>query len=68
MPRKNNQIKHTRLMISNNCQPKRQFLNEKEATSAAEYQMLINQNLELSVYKCDTCQKWHLTRRHKVNN
>lgn len=62
MPRKNRQIKHGRLVIINNCVLKRKFRNEREAQKAADYQMLINMNLELSVYKCDFCGMWHLTR------
>lgn len=64
MPRHNQQIKHIRL-VSNNCQPKRQFLNEREAIKAAEFQMLIKPNLELSTYQCNICKKWHLTRQPK---
>ena len=62
MTRKNKQIKHTRVTFMNNCQPKRKYSNEKEALNAAEYQMLLDVNLELSIYKCDICNKWHLTR------
>jgi len=57
MPRRNKQIKHIRLVANDNCQSKRQFLNEREAEKAAEFQMLINPSLVLSTYKCDMCQK-----------
>jgi len=62
MPRRNQQNLHKKITFINNCQPKRKFNNEKEAIKAAEYQMLIDINLDLSVYKCDICNKWHLTR------
>ena len=45
------------------CNDKRQFLNERVAIEAAEYQMLINLNLQLSTYQCNYCYKWHLTRQ-----
>lgn len=67
MSRHNRLIKHvrTKLNIDDSCRSKRQFLNEKEAEKAAEFQMLINPNLELSVYICNFCNKWHLTRRNR---
>lgn len=69
MPRKNRQIKHIRLERSvNSCDKKRGYKTEKQATSAAELQMLMNQGLELSVYKCDVCSMWHLTRKKTINN
>lgn len=45
-----------------NCNSKRKYRNENEATRTAEVQMLADMNLELSVYKCDVCRHWHLTR------
>ena len=64
MPRRNNQIKHIRLIQpTNNCQSKRAYKNEKEAIKAAELQMLMDFKLELDTYKCVVCYKWHLTRR-----
>ena len=64
MPRRNKTIKHTKITLVNNCQTKRQYLTERQAREVANYQMLINNNLELSVYKCDSCNKWHLTRQN----
>lgn len=63
MPRRNKIEKHEpfRLDISN-CQKKRHFKSEKEAIFAADFQMLQDMNLELSVYKCSDCNLWHLTR------
>ncbi len=63
MPRHNKQIKHIKAIFINNCQTKRQYSTERQAREVADYQMLINNDLELSVYKCDSCNKWHLTRR-----
>jgi len=62
MPRHNKSIKHVQ-PITKTCSPKRQFITEKLANEAAEYQMLIKPNLELFTYKCNLCQKWHLTRK-----
>jgi len=68
MPRRNNQIKHIRLIRSDNCQSKKQYPNEKMATDAADLKMLMDMSLELSVYQCNKCGKWHLTRQIKVSN
>jgi hypothetical protein len=65
MPRHNRQIKHIKAVFVNNCQSKRQYSNERQAREVAEYQMLINTGLELSIYLCDDCHKWHLTRQSK---
>ncbi|MDK2899023.1 MAG: hypothetical protein PWQ10_210 [Patescibacteria group bacterium] len=64
MPRRNKSIKYTQ-PITPTCSPKRQFANEKLANDAAEYQMLIKNELELRTYKCNLCNKWHLTRSKK---
>lgn len=66
MPRHNKTIKYRKRETNNlndNCDSKRRFLNKNEAERAAEYQMLINLDLQLSVYQCELCHKWHLTRR-----
>lgn len=63
MPRRNKTATHKPFKMAGSCQSKRQYINEREAQKAADYQMLINPNLELSIYKCDICQKWHLTKR-----
>ena len=60
MPRRNNTLKFTPFRAQN-CESKRKYNTENEAKQTAEYQMLITKDLELSVYKCDLCQKWHLT-------
>jgi len=62
MPRKNKSIKHQPFSFSNLFCTKKKYRNEKEALDAAEFQMLQYMNLELSVYKCDMCRYWHLTR------
>lgn len=41
---------------------KRQFRNQNEAEQVAYDQMLLRPDLDLSVYKCDYCRGWHLTR------
>lgn len=40
---------------------KKSYKTEDEAKKTAEIQMLVNQGLELKVYKCDLCNYWHLT-------
>ncbi len=61
MPRRNNQIKYIPPK-QQSCDHKKQYATENEALRAAHYQTLINHGLGLSVYKCDLCQKWHLTK------
>lgn len=63
MPRRTKRINKPMPMISFfNCNSKRKYRSENEATRVAEIQMLADMNLELSVYKCDSCRFWHLTR------
>ncbi len=45
------------------CKQKKRYANKLDAERAAELGMLQDTALNLSVYKCDTCQKWHLTSR-----
>lgn len=63
MPRRNNTPVHKPFLFTPSCSQKRRFLKEREALDAAEHQMLIKPNLELSVYKCEHCGGWHLTRQ-----
>jgi hypothetical protein len=65
MPRRNNTQPHSHFRFTNGCDQKRRFVREKEALDAAEYQMLIKPTLDLSVYKCELCGGWHLTRQSK---
>ena len=62
MPRKNKATKHTPYTADHLFCVKKCFKNEKEAQSAAEFHMLEDMRLELSVYKCNMCKYWHLTR------
>lgn len=69
MPRKNRQIKHTRIEYSlATCDAKRKYRSQNEAEKVAEIQMLSNQGLELGVYKCNLCSGWHLTSATKPHN
>lgn len=63
MPRRNNTPVHAPFRFNRSCDTKRRFKTEREAAAAAEYQMLIKPDLELSAYKCDQCGGWHLTRQ-----
>jgi hypothetical protein len=63
MPRRNQTPTHQPFRFVSNCQNKRRFDNEKQALDAADHQMLVNPNIVLSVYKCELCGGWHLTRR-----
>jgi len=67
MPRRNNPKPQSQRTTQKhfNCLNKRSYLSSKEAQSIAEYQMLIKPFLELKVYHCDICFKWHLTRIDK---
>lgn len=63
MPRRNKPQKHRPFTFYTSCQVKNRYKNENEALKAAEFQMLQDMRLELSVYKCDVCRFWHLTRQ-----
>lgn len=63
MPRKNNTPQHQKFQLNLSCAQKRRFATEKLAQAAAAHQMLVKPELELSVYACPVCHKWHLTRR-----
>jgi hypothetical protein len=65
MPRKNNAPKHAPFHFASNCQAKRRFTSEREAQATADHQMLIKPDLELTVYKCELCGGWHLTRQQR---
>lgn len=60
-------LKKTRNKINSaaihNCQSKIKFFSEKEAIKASEMQNLSNLSLNITVYKCDICSKWHLTKQ-----
>lgn len=43
------------------CEGKKVYDTEAKALEAAEFGMLDQLGLELSVYQCHVCQKWHLT-------
>lgn len=46
------------------CKGKKQFETKQEASEAADFHMLENMNIDLSVYQCDRCHYWHMTRRN----
>lgn len=65
MPRQNKTIPHQKFITKvnfKNCNNKIRHKNEKDAKNVAELQMLQKPNLELSTYKCEICNFWHLTR------
>lgn len=65
MPRKNKALPHQPYQRRSSCDTKRRYKTEQEATKIAEYQMLLHPDLELSVYHCQDCGGWHLTRQHR---
>ncbi|MDB5178035.1 MAG: iviTM7 [Candidatus Saccharibacteria bacterium] len=62
MPRRSKPASHQPFRFGSSCQTKRRFGTERQAKEAADYQMLVKSDLELSVYKCELCGGWHLTR------
>ena len=68
MPRKNKSIKHQQFSTSLFQCTKKKYKSENEAKDAAQFQMLENISLELSVYECDICKYWHLTRNVNTAN
>lgn len=45
------------------CSHKRAYESEYEAQRVAEHQMGKTPGLELRVYECDGCEKYHLTSK-----
>ncbi|AHB42408.1 hypothetical protein RAAC3_TM7C00001G0562 [Candidatus Saccharibacteria bacterium RAAC3_TM7_1] len=71
MPRRHTPPKVSRYRPSSGvatCESKRRFPTEKQAEQAAEVQMLTDMQLELKVYHCLHCHKWHLTNRTQAKN
>lgn len=66
MPRKNNTTPRPSFHFASSCQQKRRYATEKIAEAAADTQMLLNYDLQLSVYKCESCSGWHLTRQPRT--
>ena len=62
MPRKNRVVKHQPLSIDKYDCDKKRYQNDRQAQDAAGLQMLENMNINLSIYKCDLCGYWHLTK------
>jgi len=65
MPRRNQTAPHTPFKFASNCQQKRRFADEKSAQRTADHQMLVTSNLDLTVYRCELCSGWHLTRQSR---
>ena len=45
------------------CETKNQYKTEADACDAAEFHMLENMNIDLTVYQCTVCSYWHMTSR-----
>lgn len=45
------------------CFRKRGYETEHEADEVAAHQMSLHPGLELRVYLCDTCRRYHLTSK-----
>lgn len=67
MPRRRISIKRTSVTFIGTqmsvCHSKRRYLNKLEAERAAELKNLEDTSLDLTVYQCTVCKKWHLTRQ-----
>ena len=61
MPRKHKYIPHTYYKPANSSNNKKRFKTKQEAQKSADYQMLLNPNIELYVYQ-DIDGGWYLTR------
>lgn len=68
MPRKNKVVKHTPYIFTNHEAGKTRYSTKREAEKAADYQMLLHQNLELYVYKSDLDGGWYLTRKQPLSS
>ena len=45
------------------CSHKNQYRTETEAERVADHQMSLRPGLQLRVYRCDSCQSYHLTSK-----
>lgn len=65
MPRKNRLISHQPYRPTNHCQGKKAFKTKQSAEQAIIQQTILQpfNDLELTIYKCPTCQNWHLTSK-----
>ncbi len=49
------------------CEGKNQYTSQDEAQRAADFHMLENMNIELTVYECPVCRFWHMTTETPYN-
>ncbi len=68
MPRRIKKTNHPRYSLKINCEDKKRYKTQDLAKKAAEFCMLDNMNLNLSVYKCSDCGYWHLTKKRRGDN
>lgn len=63
MPRRNNHPKTARQQSSiDGCHGKKRYPTRDKAEAViADRSNLIDDDLELDVYRCPSCQNWHLT-------
>ena len=69
MPRRTPITKHQRYqsdLTKNTCQQKMRYSNELSARRAADLKNLEQTDLNLSVYQCNVCGGWHLTRQNRA--
>ena len=66
MPRRNIPQPHKPFHFASHCAQKRRFATEKAAEQVVDDQIFIDSKVKLSVYKCEHCSGWHLTRRIKT--
>ena len=67
MPRRHSAAKHTPFMLSAPCARKKSYPTENEAKKATEEGSLRDPQIELAVYKCPYCSKWHISSVRQEN-
>jgi len=62
MPKKRRKAEINTYKYRSGCETKTRYDSEAKALEAADFRMLENISVTLTVYQCDVCQGWHLTR------
>lgn len=62
MPKRRRKTDQNTYKYRDNCESKTRYESQAKALEAADFRMLENMSVALTVYKCDICNGWHLTR------